>query len=336
MYTTRKPLYQKLEEARKSKVLVYVTGDRPGLETQISHDVVDDFTNHLDSFVDAAGNFPPKISLWLYSRGGAISAGWRIANMLRQFCKELEIIIFSKALSTGTLIALAGDNIIMTKQATLGPIDPSVNSPLNPQRPGAKPEVRVPVSVENVAGYIELAKKEYGIKSEAALVQIFLKLSEHVHPLALGECCRARGQIQMLADKLLSQQNVKMSNAAKKKIVSILCREAGSHDFTISRSEAKRGLGLKVETPSMELYALLKQIHDDISKELELNLRFDAGIHLGTAANKAYCFKRGIIESLTGGSQKFITEGQLSRVQTQQGSGLQTQCTFEGWRNDES
>lgn len=334
MYSARKTLYEKLEKERLSKIIVYITGDRPGLEAQIAPDVLDLFTHHLDSFLDKSGNIPNKISLWLYSRGGVTLAGWGIANLLRQFCRELEVIVFSKAHSTATLICLGADKIVMTKQATLGPIDPSVNSPLNPQMPGLPPQVRVPISVENVAGYIDLAKKECGLKDKNSLVQIFLKLSDHVHPLALGEVFRARGQIQMLADRLLSKRNSTINMMKKKKIINILCREAGSHDFTISRREA-RELDLAVETPTMGLYGLLKQIHDDISKELDLFNSFTNATYLGTDQSKKYSFKRCIIESVSGSSHKFITEGELKRISLPQGgSGINDQRTFEGWRED--
>jgi len=336
MYSVRKALYEKIEKERSSKVIVYVTGDRPGLEAQIAPDVLDLFTDHLDSFLDKDGNVPNKISLWLYSRGGITLAGWGIANLLRQFCRELEVIVFSKAHSTATLICLGADKIIMTKQATLGPIDPSVNSPLNPQMPGRPLDVKVPVSVENVAGYIDLAKKECNLKDKSSLVQIFLKLSENVHPLALGEVFRARGQIQMLADRLLSKRNCSINLLKKKKIINILCREAGSHDFTISRREA-RELGLTVETPTMELYGLLKQINDDITKELDLFNSFNGATYLGTNQSKNYTFKRCIIESVSGSSHKFITEGELKRINhPQSGPGINDQRTFEGWREDVS
>lgn len=65
MYADRLPLYQQLEATRGSKLLVYVTGDRPGMEAQISSEVLETFLEHLDTF-----GLPAKISLYLYSRGG--------------------------------------------------------------------------------------------------------------------------------------------------------------------------------------------------------------------------------------------------------------------------
>lgn len=63
MYADRIFLYQQLEQKRTSRLLVYVTGDRPGLETQIHPEIYDYFVNHLDRL-----GVVPKISLYLYTR----------------------------------------------------------------------------------------------------------------------------------------------------------------------------------------------------------------------------------------------------------------------------
>ena len=333
MYKERIDLYKKIEEERKSKLLVLVTGDRPGLDTQIAQDIIEYCGRHLDSL--STPSFPNKISLWLYSKGGQTLAGWTIANLIRQFCKEFEVIVFSKAHSTATLISLAADNILMTKQATLGPIDPSINSPLNPQLPGPNPTFRVPISVEDVAGYVGLAKKEFGIKDPKDLTSIYLKLSESVHPVALGNVYRTRTQIQMLAEKLLNMRTVPLSVKARKKIIRILCSESGSHDYTITRREARTDLGMTIDKPSMDLYKILKQIHEDISNELELNSVYMPGIYLGSETQKKYLFKRCLVESADGGSYKFISEGQISKINTPQGEFFPDQRIFEGWRKDD-
>ena len=58
----------------------------------------------------------------------------------------------------------------------MGPIDPSTNGALNPVVPGTNQ--RVPVSVEFVNAYIEMAKNEFSIHDEKCMTDIFLKLSE--------------------------------------------------------------------------------------------------------------------------------------------------------------
>ena len=89
MYHQRVKLYKEIEEMRNSKVIAYITGDRVGMETQISPEVVDMFSEHLDSIF----NKSKKISLILYSRGGQILAAWNIVNLIKMFCDTFEVII---------------------------------------------------------------------------------------------------------------------------------------------------------------------------------------------------------------------------------------------------
>jgi hypothetical protein len=330
MYNDRKPLFSALEAARNSKVISFITSDRPGLETQIAADAVDLFVSHLDEI-----GVTQKITLFLYTRGGSTLAAWNIVNLLNQFCDELEIIVPSKCHSAGTLMSLGAKTIVMTKQATLGPIDPSVNTPLNPQIEGAPIGNRLPVSVEAIKGYFELAKEEIGIRDEANLTEILLKLSEHVHPLVLGEVYRSRTQIQMLARKLIKGQ-LQDENQIQK-VISFLCSDSGSHDYTINRREAKHELGLNIETPSAKLYELIKAIYTDIHVELQISRPMDLGATLGTNQAAAYSYSRGLVESLTGGSHYFSSEGMLFRLD-QPGVPaeiipIQDQRNFEGWRH---
>ena len=46
MRIDRLDLYKQLEEKRNSKLLVYITGTRQGLETQIANDVLPKFSEH--------------------------------------------------------------------------------------------------------------------------------------------------------------------------------------------------------------------------------------------------------------------------------------------------
>ena len=48
MRTDRIDLYKELEAKRKSKLLVYATSHRQGMETSIAPDVLPWFTEHLD------------------------------------------------------------------------------------------------------------------------------------------------------------------------------------------------------------------------------------------------------------------------------------------------
>lgn len=333
MYTQRKSLYEKLEAKRDSRVLVYVTGDRRGLETAIASDVYDFFVNHLDTFGPVK-----RVSFYLYTRGGDTLAAWSIVNLIRQFADDIEVIVPSKCHSAGTLMCLGANRIIMTKQATLGPIDPSVNNhPLNPQIPGAAPDAKAPVSVEAINGFIEMARKECGVRWFGNHKTIVELLAKKVHPLVLGQVYRTKTQIQMLARRLLEFQ-VKDSTKVDP-IIGFLCSESGSHDYTIHRREARDKLGLTIEKPDDDLYALIKSIYDDIEAELMLNSPFDPNSFLGTQDTSPYQLRRCLIESTTGGSHFFVSKGQMVKQQIQPQPGvlkniIQDQRQFEGWKHD--
>ena len=330
MYKDRKKIYRDIENFRDTKLLVYVTGDRRGLETKISQEVLDFFIHHLDLI----GNVP-KISLLLYTKGGNTLAAWSIVNLINQFCDDFEVIIPSKALSAGTLISLGANPIVMTKQATLGPIDPSVNTPLNPQIPGAPPTTKFPVNVEAINGFIELAKeiKESTASDNSNVLSI---LSQHVHPLVLGEVYRTINQIRMLGKRLLSR-NINDSEKIDK-ILSFLCSESGSHDYTIYADEAKE-LGLLIENPNPTLYNSIRTLYNDIADELKLATPFNPIIELAGKQTSHYLHNRALVESFAGGSHKFISKGELIKQQITDPQGItktsiQDNRSFEGWDHE--
>ncbi len=333
MRTDRLDLYKQLEEQRGSKLLVYVTSTRQGLETQIANDILPKVAEHLDKIGDTE-----KISLYLYTNGGNTLTAWSLVNLIRSFCKNFEVIIPSNCFSSGTLICLGANTLVMTKQATLGPIDPSINGPLNPMIPGIDdPNAKVPVSVEFVNAYIEMAKRDFGITDQRNMTDILLHLSEKIHPLTLGQVYKSKSQIQMLARKLMKWQN--LGEEKEDAIIKFLCSESGSHDYSIRRREANESLGLNIEKPSQELYNIIKSIYDDISTELELENPYNPAIILNGTAKYSYSFRRGLIESIHNNTDVFLSEGELVK-QPVALPGMPPQInlsdnrTFEGWKHE--
>lgn len=305
MYTDRADAYRQIELARNTKLLVFATSSREGMQTQIASEVLPLFTEHLDVIGDV-----PKISLVLITNGGDTMTAWNLVNLIKSFCDNFEVIVPFNCFSAGTLICLGANNIVMTKQATLGPIDPSTNGPLNPIMPGTN--TRVPVSVEFVNAYIEMARREFQIHDQAEMAKIMLKLSDFIHPLTLGQVYRSRNQIQMVARKLIAGQN--LDHETVEKIINFLCSESGSHDYAIHRREAREELGLNIETPTPDFYGLIKHIYKDISKEMGLETPFRADTMLGTNSFADYECRRMLIESLGNGTDVFVTKGRIEKI----------------------
>lgn len=343
MYKNRIENYKWLEDNRASKLIVYFTGDRPGMETQIAPDVLEYFSEQLDKIGKVN-----KISLMLYTRGGDTMAAYSLVNLVRQFCNEFEIIIPSKARSSGTIISLGADHIMMTKQATLGPIDPSLNSPLNPQNPQIpnNPQARIPVSVESIQGFFDLAKNELKLNAESNLKEVLLNLAEKVHPLVLGNVYRSRTQIQMVARKLLQKQLGNEQVEKIDKIISFLCSDSGSHDYAIYRNEAKDELGLSIEKPDDEQYSKIKAVFDDIRNELKLLEPFNPNIELAGSASIEYICRRVLLESIQGGTDVYVSEGTLTKTTQVINQPpplppivrglIENQMNFEGWKHEEN
>lgn len=325
MYPERIPIYKEIEQSRNSKVIAYITGDRRGLDTQMTSEVLDLFVHHLDHIGVAE-----KISLILYTRGGDPLSAWSIANLLLTFCDQLEVIIPSKCHSAGTLLCLGADTLVMTKQATLGPIDPSVNTPLNPTLPNGQ---HIPVSVEDVNAFLEQAKE---VLNGQPMGHVFDILAQNVHPLVLGAAFRARSQIRMLGERLLS--NHMHDKTTITKILDFLCSESYGHDYTINRREARQELQLPIETPNWDLYNIIKRLYNNIAVSLELATPYDANDVLRNKDTAEYSFTRALVESLDGGAHAFVNEGTLIRqkIEVQPNifaDAINNEVKFEGWRH---
>src|SRR5690606_20812799 len=160
------------------------------------------------------------------------------------------------------------------------------------------------------------------------------KLTDKIHPLSLGDVYKSKAQIQMLAEKLLKNHEIKAENVQK--VVSFLCSDSGSHDYTIYRKEAKEELGLNIEKPNDELYEVIKAVHKDIEQEMELRTPFNHNVLLASANPYNYSMRRALIESIEGGCDVFVSEGSLSRHNLPNGQqAIKDNRTFEAWRHEE-
>jgi len=318
----RRTLYERIEAERETRIVAFVTGERNGLQTQIAGDAVDPWVKILDRIGPVK-----RLSLVIDTNGGQTSAAWRLINLIRSFCDELEVIIPTKALSAGTLMSLGADKIIMTKQATLGPIDPSLdNHPLSPAVTTATgQQVRIGISAEAVRGYIDEVKKD--VTEPAALAAVWTHLATQIHPVVLGEIFRLGGQIRALAANLIGNQVA--DKETQDKIIQHLCSDSGSHDYTINR-RAAGDMGVKIEKPSADLYGLLTMISQSYGDELETLAPYSPLAMLAGHAQVEYRFVRGLIES-TVESYGFVSEGRFSATPAAPGN-FTDQKTIEGWR----
>jgi len=304
---TRLRLIKEIEDVTSGKLLVYITGDRRGLETKIASDVFPFAQAHLMRM-----GKQKRIDLFLYSTGGLTMAGFGLVNLIREFCDSFGVIVPFKAHSAATLIALGADEIVMTSMGQLSPIDPSVTTPFGPQIqiPGQVGVAQsLPVNVEDVTSYLELAKKTMP-DDKAAAGRAFDRLAQVVNPLALGTVNRVKEQISFLAKTLLGYH---MTGEARiSNIVNTMTKARFSHDYLIGRREAKNTLKLNIlENKPLEEKAL--ELYSEYDQMLELSTPYNAETVLGDKESATASFNRAIIES-HGLAHVFRTTKNIERV----------------------
>jgi hypothetical protein len=334
----RRDLLRQIEEARKSRVVVYVTGDRQGAETRIGMDVFPYFHDVLNTIGETE-----QIDLLLYSAGGITMAGWGLVNLIREYCKRFCVLIPFKAHSTATLMALGADEIVMGSMGQLSPVDPSITSPFNPVAPGPQGTQQVlPISVEDVISYIQLAREEAKLETPGTLLEVFRKLSDTVQPMALGSVYRAKQQIKLLAQKLLAfHMDEKTDKGKIEAVVKYVTKELYSHDYVISRREAKQVMKLPVVFADKELEALVWKAFQRYSDVMDLNSPYNPGIALGHGNQATVKIESAFIESRDKGfaysvekDVRKIMPGQFPGV-PMMGIAFTEQILNQGWNKIE-
>jgi hypothetical protein len=279
-------LLRAIEDERHTYLIAYVTSDRPPpFQAKMALDVVRHFHEHLEHLARVGS--VEKIDLFLFSLGGDTIVPWRLANLIREYTREFAVLVPYKAHSAATLVALGADEIVIGPMGELSPIDPSVSTPFNPPHPDEPKEPKVEIGVEDVSGFINLARERVGITDQDNLVRMLEKLSERIHPLAIGAVYRSHALIRLLASKLLALHMKQPAEAQRiPKIVDDLAEKLYYHNYLISRTEAEE-LGLKVMQPSAALEKLLWELYLNYETEMDLGRPFDPLVHLGESEGVA-------------------------------------------------
>jgi len=294
----KKQLIQQIEGLRKSRVIAYLTSDRQGpINARVAMDIIPVISKQLQKIGKTQ-----NIDLFLYSTGGDTMVPWRLVSMIREYCDDkFSVLIPYKAHSAATMIALGADEVVMTDLSELSPIDPSTANIFNPQDP-QNPQAKIPISVEDVMAYFDLAKNKFGIKNDEELAKIFNKFVEsnpQIHPLALGNVNRSHNLIRILAKRLLKSHKTPMKEEEIEKIVDYFTEKLYSHQYFIGRKEAKEDLGLKtVIYADQTLSKAMTDLYEEYAKEMELGQIWNPENELGMNASQTRKdYKIAFIES---------------------------------------
>lgn len=272
-----------IEELRKSRVITYLTSDRQGpINARVAMDIIPLISKQLQAIGKTQ-----SIDLFLYSTGGDTMVPWRLVSMIREYCDKFSVLVPYKAHSAATMIALGADEVVMSDLSEISPIDPSTANTFNPQDP-QNPQNKIPISVEDVMAYFDLAKNKFGIKSDEELAKIFNKFVEatpQIHPLALGNVNRTHNLIRMLAKRLLKSHKLPMKEEEIEKIVDYFTEKLYSHQYFIGRKEAKEDLGLvTVVNANDPLSKSMTDLYEKYNNELDFGKIWNPENELGANA----------------------------------------------------
>lgn len=151
------------------------------------------------------------IDLIIHTPGGLVLAAKQIAMALKKHPARVTVFVPHFAMSGGTLIALAADEIIMDSNAVLGPVDPQLG-----QYPAA-----------SIVKVTEMKKPEDIDDSTLIMVDL------------------AKKALSQLRETVLEILDGKMEKEKTEHLADLLTSGTWTHDYPIMYEEARR-LGLPV------------------------------------------------------------------------------------------
>lgn len=213
---TRQRLIRKIERERQSRVILMIHRQ----ETMsffgfpiMRYITIEDAERVIRAIQLTDPDVP--IDFVVHTPGGLVLASLQIARALARHKAPVRVIVPHYAMSGGTLIALAADEIVMGEHAVLGPVDPQI---------GQYPAASILKAVE---------KKDVNKLDDQTL--ILSDLSE-----------KAIQQVRRAVFELLTAKGTLPEEKAEK-LAEILSTGRWTHDYPISADEA-RALGLPVNT----------------------------------------------------------------------------------------
>lgn len=127
MQTQRWRLIRRIERARRSRVITLIHRQEliSLLGIPLTRYISIEDSEHV---LQAIRLTPPDmpIDLILHTPGGLVLAAEQIARALQRHPAKVTVLVPHYAMSGGTMICLAADEIIMDENAVLGPVDPQL------------------------------------------------------------------------------------------------------------------------------------------------------------------------------------------------------------------
>ncbi len=220
----RQRMIAKLEQKRNSRVILLVHRQETmsffGFPIMRFIDI-----NDSEQVIRAIHLTDPEvpIDIILHTPGGLVLAALQIARAVKRHKAKVTAFVPHYAMSGGTLIALAADEIVMDEHAVLGPVDPQL-----------------------------------GQSPAASLVKVVQqKPIEHIDDQTLIMADVAEKALRQMKQNLKELLEGKYPPEKVEELAEILSQGRWTHDYPITYDEAKRlGLPVRKDMPT-EVYQLM-------------------------------------------------------------------------------
>ncbi len=197
-----------------------------------------------------------RLALYIKSDGGTGMASLRIVHLLREYCRQVTVLVPLNCVSAATMIALGADEIQMGPLAFLSAVDTSLTHDLSPIDNNNN---RVSVSLDELSRIINLWRKEAKDEGTNPYSSIFM----HIHPLVIGAVDRSSSLSIRLCNEILSYHMTDKKKAER--ISRVLNADYPWHSYPITIKEAQR-IGLNATLLEQEINDMLLELHEVYSE----------------------------------------------------------------------
>jgi hypothetical protein len=175
-------------------------------------------------------NGTEKILLLLNSFGGGVTSSYKIARMLRDSFDDITVFVPNISASGGTLIALAGNRIIMGDMSNLSPLDVQVI------------RNRTQVSVNAMLRSFNAMNEFFKNKHETDAPYPWVAMANKIDPVEFQEWVDISNCMEQHAREILSHPKSSLKSKTEE-IISWLSTGCPNHSYAITFQEAKNYLG---------------------------------------------------------------------------------------------
>ncbi|MEQ5821308.1 hypothetical protein [Halomonas sp. SCS19] len=223
-------------------------------------------------------NRPNEAILWLTTPGGSPDAAYLVARAFQRQYKKFSIFINSFCKSSGTLMCLGADELIMDQNGHLGPLDIQI---LNREEFGEHHSGLNPLEALNSLGTqaTEFLKQQFldvrfggGLSTRQALEvstnlagHLFSPITAQLDFMKYGQFTRSMRIGLEYGNRLTKHRKFKN---LKTNAVSRLAMEYPSHGFVVDREEARAELFTSVVDAPRPIQMLADELQPHIDKAL--------------------------------------------------------------------